>query len=287
MRQGELFDPTVFTDAAKRRTGYKVAESVGYHATERWKPHCYQHLLRLEKHEGVPPLGLAGAVVREIPYDEARDFILEFEWLGIMGVTQFSYGLFLEGVLSGVLCFGTHGGTGALAEPFGKDWESHGTILVRGACAPWAHEHSASFLIGKVRPLLRKRGHRFVIAYSDPEAGEIGTVYQATNWHFYGLTRPSKFLVRPDGRRVDLRMVYNRARQRGVTTTQQMTRYHEEGYTTESGSRKLKYLLLTGDRRENRELMRHCRVTFRPYLKRCDDMRQVYAQHGEGDTSAV
>ena len=34
---------------------------------------------------------------------------------------------------------------------------------------------------------MNEKGYKYVIAFSDPEAGEIGTLYQATNWYYLGL----------------------------------------------------------------------------------------------------
>jgi hypothetical protein len=32
-------------------------------------------------------------------------------------------------------------------------------------------------------------GYKYVVAFADPEAGEIGTIYQATNWYYLGFTK--------------------------------------------------------------------------------------------------
>jgi hypothetical protein len=60
--------------------------------------------------------------------------------------------------------------------------------LQRGACVHWAHHHAASRLIAYSLAEEEKRGTRIVVAFSDPAAGEIGTVYQATNWLYCGFT---------------------------------------------------------------------------------------------------
>ena len=126
-------------------------------------------------------------------------------------------------------------------------------------------------------PLVRAKGYRFVIAYSDPEAGEIGTVYQATNWIFYGMTSPVRYLIRPDGKRVDPKLIHKYAKKRGITSQQQRADFEAEGYTWGKGSPKLKYLKIIGNRREVADLKRELRVPQYPYLHRRDDMRDVYS----------
>jgi hypothetical protein len=59
--------------------------------------------------------------------------------------------------------------------------------LERGACAFWAHEHTASWFINRACAMAaRDHGWKLFVAYSDTEAGEIGTVYQACGWHYIG-----------------------------------------------------------------------------------------------------
>jgi len=262
-----------------RRTGYKMADrEVGYRG-KKFDPYCFQRQLRDMKDTG-ERVGLEGEV-REIDFHTAQDFILEFEWLGTMGTTQFSYGLFVDDRLTAVACFGLTAGTHALVEPFGEERKNEGIVLVRGACAPWSHEHTSSYFIGKVMPLVRERGYRFVIAYSDPEAGEIGTVYQATNWIFYGMTSPVTYLVRPDGKRVDPKLIHKYAKKFGISSAEQKENFFKEGYTMERGSPKLKYLYILGNRKDKREMLREMRVPNLPYVKRKPDMSEVIKEAKE------
>jgi hypothetical protein len=39
---------------------------------------------------------------------------------------------------------------------------------------------------------MTKKGYNVFVAYSDPAANEVGTVYQASNWLYCGMTRPKK-----------------------------------------------------------------------------------------------
>jgi hypothetical protein len=129
--------------------------------------------------------------------------------------------------------------------------------------------------LGKVLPLVKERGYLFVVAYSDVESGEIGTVYQANNWKFYGMTSPVTYLVRKDGKRVDPKLIHKYAKKNNISRQEQIQLFMDEGYTFEKASPKLKYIKLIGNKRENKELMKHCQIYFYPYLKRKDDMASV------------
>lgn len=271
-----FFDTKVYEGTTKwhKKTGFKQLDYHAGYRGEQFSPYCFQRQLRDEKDTG-HRAGLDGEV-RRITYQEAKAFILQYEWLGSMGTTYVSYGFFVDRKLTCVLCFGTTAATHSLSEPFGEKWKKQGLVLVRGACAPWAHEHTASHVIGKALPMIRELGYRFVIAYSDPEAGEIGTVYQATNWNFYGLTGQVTYLVRPDGKRIDDKRIRDDAKRTGKTNAEIKKQFIEEGFQFMKGSRKLKYMKVLGTRRDQKEILKDCQVEFYPYLKRRDNMQEVY-----------
>jgi len=76
----------------------------------------------------------------------------------------------------------------------GEEYADRTVCLMRGACAPHAPKNAASFLIRHAcRKVFKEFGWCVFFAYSDSDAGEIGTVYQASNWPFVGegLERPA------------------------------------------------------------------------------------------------
>ena len=252
---------------AKRDVGYRG---------KKFDAVCFQKQLRDSYKNNTPQFSLKQTKLMEIPFRVAQDFILKYEWLGTMGTTKFSLGLFDEDELVGVCCFGLTAGTGALSEPFGEEYKEKGIVLVRGACAPFAHQHTGSYLIGAAKKELVKRGFLFTIAYSDPEAGEIGTLYQATNWKFYGFTSPVNYLVRPDGKRVDPKIIHKYAQKNNISSIEQKNIFIRDGYSFEKGSRKLKYLLCFGSKKQIKEINKARRVNYYPYLKREIGMRNLY-----------
>jgi len=91
------------------------------------------------------------AVVREMTYDEARNVILANEWLGNLGTTEFSFGLYFGEYLAGVACFGRTAGTNVAGSICGSEHVHRVATLCRGACVHWAHRHSASLSTLRVR----------------------------------------------------------------------------------------------------------------------------------------
>ena len=150
---------------------------------------CYQRHIRELYAEAEPReqlTSLDGARVEKITSDEAKSIILKYEWLRTMGSgTIACYGLKLHGELLGVECFGALGGnirriciapTEAETNRLAEDT----VCLMRGACVPHAPKNAASFAIRNAcRQAHKDYGWRVFFAYSDDDAGEMGTVYQS------------------------------------------------------------------------------------------------------------
>ncbi len=50
-------------------------------------------------------------------------------------------------------------------------------------------KNGESFLIGQTLRLLKGSKFKFIVSFADSKQGHVGTVYQATNWIYTGLTR--------------------------------------------------------------------------------------------------
>jgi hypothetical protein len=133
----------------------------------------------------VPEPNISAAEVRPIPLTEAKAIIERREWLGKMpAVAVHAFGIFFENKCGGAVVFGPE-----YAENIGV-WSRYGftgkiIALLRGACEPWAHPHSASKLIRRAMRLLPER-YKVVTATCDAAAGEVGTIYQACGFDYVG-----------------------------------------------------------------------------------------------------
>jgi hypothetical protein len=136
-----------------------------------------------------PEADIKKAILKEITYQQAKSIILVYEWLGTMGITHKYYGIFYEHDLAGAICFGSFSSMNTYECYIGEKYKDNGIQLTRGACSHWSHPHSGSKLIGYGLREMKRLGYKFVVAFSDPQAGEIGTLYQATNWYYLGATQ--------------------------------------------------------------------------------------------------
>jgi len=225
---------------------------------------------------GYPPApSIKEAHLRPVGFQTAKKIIEDYEWLGTMGTTQYHYGIYFDGVCAGVVCFGyfqamnTNSGGHPYAPYIGETHADKGIQLTRGACTWWAHEHSGSKLIAYGLREMSKLGYKYVVAFSDAEAGEIGTLYQATNWHYLGLSKTVHYDI------------YNTAgklfkndrdffKEYGFVGKEKMEEFIADKPYLKLRKRlpKARYIKLIGDRRENAIMMRSLKDKIQDYPKR-------------------
>ena len=209
---------------------------------------------------------LDGCSVREVSSTEAAVIIHKYEWLGTVGRAVLCVGLFSrEEELIGVACFGWPCSPES-RDICGKENRDLAICLERGACAHYAPPNAPSFLISRACQIAAERGWPLVYAYADEDAGEIGAVYQACNWLYIGQGvgrtpgRLRNYYVTPEGTVLSSRSL----RHKKMTHTQAVA----AGWQVRHQKPKHKYVLISGNKRQKRQLLEKLRYPPLPYPKR-------------------
>lgn len=214
---------------------------------------------------------LLGFYIEEVSKEEAKEIILKYEWLGTMPMaTMFCYGLFSPGKeLQGVACFGK--GNGTNASKITTSEIANPICLERGACVHYSHPHAPSFLVsGACRKAYQDKKYNVFYAYSDSEAGEIGTIYQACNWTYLGVApgRASKYRHKykhkESGEFVSSRSMRLRAKKAGMT----LADFTREDWERVKDLGKGKYCWFEGSKSMKKKLKRGLRYPSIIYPKR-------------------
>lgn len=208
------------------------------------------------------------ASVDEISSDQAAKIILTYEWLGTMpqAVTR-CFGLFHDGILSGALVFAMKPGANLVSDKT-SIVPADALYLARGACAHWAHPHAASFLIASVARRFLARPSCTILAYADPLAGEIGTIYQACGWYYLGPSKGGPHAFRIDGKLINVRS-FNRDRRYKVGQSIEDVRLaYPRATSIETVGRKGRYLGVYGDKTFKRQMRERISAAIQPYPKR-------------------
>ena len=230
---------------------------------------CYQREIREavaqeERREALPRL--ENPVVRFIPSSAAKPIIYRYEWLGTMGRSVHCVGLFMGVELLGVTCFGWPASPES-RDICGKQNREKAIAIERGACVHYAPPNAGSYLVSHACKLVaREHGYRIFYAYSDEDAGEIGTIYQACNWTYIGQGvgrtpgRLREYYETPEGKIVSCRTL----RHRGLTKTEAIA----QGWQIIYQRPKHKYIWLEGSKGERAKLKKELRYPPQPYPKR-------------------
>jgi hypothetical protein len=197
-------------------------------------------------------------------------FLSRYEWLGTLGMARRRFALRVDGEISSVVGFGPLGSHTAFRALLPRRLACRVVQLVRGATAPWAHEHSPSHLIAlATRQLAQEYGVVAIAAFADPRAGEVGTIYQACNAIYLGMTSTGgaeAFIIH--GKRYSARRAYEHF---GSTAHDHLRKIDPKALQI-LRARKHRYIIPTGDRR-TRALIRQLLAPFaKPYPKRRESM---------------
>jgi hypothetical protein len=164
--------------------------------------HCYQFDIRLKNlktdlklaglnAEEVSRLRVSDFEFQYVPKEdktrcqEVRQFIERHEWLGKMPHRPtHRFVATYQGKLAGVIVMAT---PNSFSNLLGSENQNLEKLISRGASISWSPKNLASALIMfSVRWMVKHTDFRVFTAYSDTEAKELGTIYQACNFSYLG-----------------------------------------------------------------------------------------------------
>ena len=168
------------------------------------KPHCWQYEIRVQnKPEDLKNANMTEEESRALKIsdfkfdfvpkedkekcDEIKQFIKKHEWLGKMPIWithRFTARLKKDNTLAGVIIMAT---PNTFSNLLGKENRSLEKLISRGACISWSPKNMGSWMImSSIRWMVKNTEFRYFTAYSDPEAKELGTIYQSCNFTYLG-----------------------------------------------------------------------------------------------------
>lgn len=164
------------------------------------KPWCYQYQKRLETlQEDMEKYGWSEGDLSNILLDdfvfsnitskeekrEAIDFIKRYEWLGdVSGFPMQWFTARYKGILGGVVIMSP---PNAFSKLLGEGTENIEALITRGASASWCPFNLGSkFVMWCIKWMVNNTPYRLFTCYSDPQAKEIGSIYQGLNFYYLG-----------------------------------------------------------------------------------------------------
>lgn len=162
------------------------------------KDYCYQYQRRLDTYEedkkkynwtdeDIKNIDLDEFIFKPITGDkkEATNFIKRYEWLGTVGsYPTHWFGAYYNGILGGVIIMGM---PNAFSKILGEKTKELERLIARGASASWCTMNLGSkFLMWCIKWMVNNTQYRLFTCYSDPQAKEKGSIYQALNFFYLG-----------------------------------------------------------------------------------------------------
>lgn len=163
-------------------------------------PWCYQYQRRLDTiEEDKERYGWSDDDIENISLDdfefapistkeekqEATEFIKRYEWLGTVGsFPTHWFSARYNGILGGVIIMGM---PNAFSKLLGDDTREIERLIARGASASWCPKNLGSkFLMWCIKWMVDNTQYRLFTCYSDPQANEMGSIYQGLNFFYLG-----------------------------------------------------------------------------------------------------
>lgn len=136
--------------------------------------------------------------VNSVERDQLKDFILNKHYAQRMPSISYSFGLFIDGALQGVLTIGKPASNALCEGVCGVNYKSHVFELNRLVVNEGLPKNTLSkFLSSCLRKL--KKENLIIVSYADDGVGHKGYIYQATNWLYTGATKTRTDKYSPNG----------------------------------------------------------------------------------------
>lgn len=166
------------------------------------KEHCWQYDIRLKNYnkdlkdasitqQEAKNLKIQDFVFQHIESTDKfkclqiRQFIERHEWLAKMPnrPTHRFIATYKNNIVGAIVMATPN----AFSNILGKDLQHKEKLIARGACISWSPTNTASWLLMQsIKWMVHNTDYRVFTAYSDVEAKELGTIYQACNFYYLG-----------------------------------------------------------------------------------------------------
>ena len=201
--------------------------------------------------------------VLAITRSDCEPFIIGIHYAKRWPSISYAYGLFSNNELIGVVTYGTPP-SAPLKRGIAGDEYKNDILELNRLCLKYNNKNEASILVGKSLKMIPK--NKIVVSFADIEQGHQGVVYQATNFHYCGLSaKRTDWKVKGKehlhGQTIadEFRGVKNRA--------QAMRDKYGDDFYLKPRSRKHRYIYIVGSRKYKRDALGSIKYQIKKYPK--------------------
>jgi hypothetical protein len=196
--------------------------------------------------------------VKPIKPDDAKPWLLTRHYAKRLPSISYAFGAFEDGILIGVVTYGTSASTTLRQGVCGPSYADHVVELNRLVCDN--RKNVASQLVGRSMDMLPKPC--VIVSYADSDQGHVGYVYQATNFLYTGLSSAFK-----DPRVKGLEHQHHTTYAYGLTNAEVIDKYGEENVYFVERARKHRYVFFAGNKYQKKAMHKALTYSVGPYPK--------------------
>ena len=204
-----------------------------------------------------------GYDVRQITPKETHWFLLNIHYAKRIPSISYAYGLFENGDLVGVVCYGTPASSTLCRGICGDEYQKKVLELNRLVLKN-NKPNEASRLVGHSFKLLPKP--RIIVSFADTAQNHEGIVYQATNFLYTGLS--AKFR---DPKVKGLEHQHHATYGHGLTNKEIIEKFGADNVYFVERSRKHRYIIFLGSKKERKTMRELLKYKVFPYPKASDE----------------
>jgi len=206
--------------------------------------------------------------VEPIETKAALNIVIENHYLHRAAPCSKAYGIFEKGgffggTLKGVVCYGVPAYNPILKSICGEEEADNVYELTRLWIDDSVPKNGESFLIGNS---LKKLDKEIIVSYADSTMNHLGIVYQCTNWHYIGKTKPIKD-IRIKGLDLHPASITDKYRGHKNRTEKLKSEYGEDNIYYEDRSQKYRYVFFNANKKRKKELLKKLTFTIEGYPK--------------------
>ena len=196
--------------------------------------------------------------IRQISYAVAMDVIVREHYLHRRAPCSVAFALFCGEDIKGVICYGTPSSAPLRRGIAGAENAGNVVELTRLWVCDSVPRNGESYLIGRT---LKHAGKEIVVSFAEIQQGHVGTVYQATNWLYTGLSakRTNWTIAGVSKHCQTLADKY---------TASEIRSKYGDRFSLQARPRKHRYVFINAKGRRKAELLASLRYKVQPYPKR-------------------
>jgi hypothetical protein len=199
--------------------------------------------------------------VDNITFQEAKPWLIKKHYAHRIPCVQFAFGLFQDGILHGVVTYGTPSSSTLRSGICG---DGYTVFELNRLCVDSTIKNASSILVSGSIKLLPSPC--ILVSYADTNQGHIGYIYQATNWLYTGLSAK-----RTDWNIEGMEGIHGQTiadKTRGMENRAKAIRQmFGDRFSLVDRPRKHRYIYFRGSKSDRKRMMKDLRYAVLPYPK--------------------